>query len=262
MPRSVTPERPRRDPRPFSLQPKGGSICSGLTRASVHSCSAAQQAAMKWLSAPARSLPSSARQRRRALALPRIDTKGRRQVRHVRVWRKFTFSDPFGLCPPDDSNEDDCQNGKNGQQRASYCPVGSRGSPPNCTSVASPGVRSPGSCPNVSAEEWELGQRAIEATGDTEEGFLVRLDGAIESASGPGWRKTDRSIGPAGQWPADAATFVHSHPSGRGISPGDIGVAESTGIRVVSAGVGTNRYGSASRGGTPVTCNMPSRPGQ
>lgn len=169
------------------------------------------------------------------------------------------YTDPFGLCPPDDDNTDDCQKDEKGKHKKSYCPSGSAGTPPNCRSVAT-GAAVGGSCPNVSPQEWDQGQQAIGLTGGTEEGFLTKTDGSVQRADGEGWLKTGRSIGPAGDWPKDSKTFVHSHPSGGGISPGDVYVANNTGIRIVSAGVGTNRYGSAQRGSTPVTCNAPSRP--
>ena len=170
------------------------------------------------------------------------------------------FSDPFGLCPPEDNNTDDCQSDPKGGRRAAYCPAGSSGTPPNCQSIAS-GAAVGGSCLNVSDQEWDLGQQAIGLTGQTEEGFLITSKGSVQRADGPGWTKTLGSVGPAGgQWPAGSAAFVHSHPSGGGISRGDIGVTNSTGIRIVSAGVRTNRYGSAQRGLPPVTCNTPQRP--
>lgn len=169
------------------------------------------------------------------------------------------FSDPFGLCPPQDNNPDDCQNDTQGKRRQSYCPSGSSGTPPNCQSLAT-GAAVAGSCPNVTAQEWELGQQAISLTGSTEEAFLIMQGGGVQRATGPGWRKTARTIGPSGNWPSNSSSFVHSHPSGGGISSDDIGVATNTGIRIVSAGVRTNRYGSAQRGRAPVTCNMPNRP--
>ena len=168
-------------------------------------------------------------------------------------------SDPFGLCPPADKNEDDCQSDANGKRKSSYCPAGSSGTPPNCTSVAT-GAASAGSCPNASAQEWDLGQQAIGLTQKTEEAFLITTDGSAQRADGSGWIKTGSTIGPSTAWPANSRTFVHSHPSGGGISPTDVGVANTTGIRIVSAGVGTSRYGTAQRGQVPVSCNMPARP--
>jgi len=172
------------------------------------------------------------------------------------------FTDPFGLCPPADNNKDDCQQDTTGKKKAAYCPAGSQGTPPNCTSVAT-GQPSPGSCPNVNGQEWDLGQQSINATvteGEgLENGFLITGSG-VTPMTGPGFVRTTGSIGPVGRYPTGTQTLVHSHPSGRGISPGDVSVANSTGIRIVSAGVGTNRYGSASRGGTPVSCNTPVRP--
>ena len=171
----------------------------------------------------------------------------------------INLSDPFGLCPPADSNTDDCQSDANGKQKASYCPAGTSGTPPNCTSVAT-GAAAAGSCPNVSSQEWDLGQQAIALTTGTEEAFLISRNGSVQRADGPDWIKTGSSIGPSTSWPASSKTFIHSHPSGGGISPGDVGVAERTGIRIVSAGVSTSRYGSAQRGQAPVSCNMPARP--
>lgn len=171
----------------------------------------------------------------------------------------INLRDPFGLCPPEDNNLDDCQTDEKGNQRTVYCPTGTTGIPPHCRSLAT-GQPVGGSCPNVSTQEWDLGQQAIALTGNTEEGFLITRTGAIQRASGPGWNKARGGIYPLFGWPRNAGTFIHSHPSGGGISPGDINVANRTGIRIVSAGVATNRYGSTSRGATPVTCNMPERP--
>jgi RHS repeat-associated protein len=172
------------------------------------------------------------------------------------------FTDPFGLCPPEDQNEDDCQTDSKGTQKESFCPAGSHGTPPNCTSVATR-QPSPGSCPNVGAQEWDLGQQAITTTVQdpqrNEAGFYVTGSGAFPMV-GPGFVITAGTIGPVGGWPQGTHTMVHSHPSGRGISPGDIRGTDADGVRTVSAGVGTNRYGSYSKGGTAVTCNMPNRP--
>jgi RHS repeat-associated protein len=170
-----------------------------------------------------------------------------------------SYSDPFGLCPPADTNRDDCQNDRRGRHKKTYCPTGTAGTPPNCHSLAS-GAAVPGSCPNVSAKEWDLGQKAIALTQSTEEGFFITSRGAVGRADGPGWVKTDSSIGPFVSWPRSIATFIHSHPSGSGISPDDVGASDIIGFRIISAGVGTNRYGSYSPGGPPVTCNTPTRP--
>jgi RHS repeat-associated protein len=168
------------------------------------------------------------------------------------------FSDPFGLCPPEDNTTDDCQTDEDGKKKSSFCPAGSSGTPPNCTSLAT-GLASPGSCPNVSAQEWTLGQRAIAITGQNEEGFAIGSYGVIPM-TGPQFRRTGSTIGPAGDWPRGTHTMVHSHPSGGGISEGDIAATNADGVRTVSAGVGTNRYGAYSRGGTPTSCNMPQSP--
>ena len=108
-----------------------------------------------------------------------------------------------------------------------------------------------------------MGQQAIAGTLQdpqrNEAGFYITGSGAFPMV-GPGFAMTGGAIGPVGAWPAATHTMVHSHPSGRGISEGDIRATNADGVRTVSAGVGTNRYGSYSRGGTPVTCNMPNRP--
>ena len=170
------------------------------------------------------------------------------------------FSDPFGLCPPVDANQDDCQSDSTGIQKQAYCPTGTRGTPPNCTSVAT-GQPTSASCPNVSGQEWDLGQQAIQGSKQSglEEGFGITGSGVVPT-TGPTFVRTPASITALAGWPAGTTTLVHSHPSGRGISPGDVATANAGRIRVVSAGVGTNRYGSAARGKTPVTCNTPSRP--
>ena len=178
------------------------------------------------------------------------------------------FSDPFGLCPPDDNNQSDCQNDAKGHHKKAFCPSGTAGTPPNCKSLATGAVIA-GSCPNVSADEWDAGQQAIALSGSSnvENGFWFTNTGGARRAAGPNWVATPgtatsvATIRPAsGSFPNGTTRFVHSHPSGGGISPGDVQVATNTGIRIVSAGVGTNRYGSAQRGAAPVTCNMPTRP--
>ena len=173
----------------------------------------------------------------------------------------IAFSDPFGLCKDSEkgnaTQSEKCASDITGQ----WCPSGSKGSYPDCKSAAT-GAQVPGSCPNVSGQEWDVGQDAIERTEQSgvEEGSIITRDGQVVPMTGPDWVHTDRSIGPRDQWPGNAATAVHGHPSGNGISPGDQRMTNSTGIRGVSAGVRTSRYGSYSRGGTPTTCDLPTRP--
>jgi hypothetical protein len=173
-----------------------------------------------------------------------------------------TFTDPFGFCPPADKNKDDCQKDDNGKLKPAYCPAGSAGTPPNCRSLAT-GAPVGGSCPNVTAQEWDLGQQAIDITLEdperNEAGFYIN-GGGVHPMTGSGFVTTNKTIGPAGDWPQGTHTMVHSHPTGRGISGGDIDATDRDGVRTVSAGMGTNRYGSYSRGGIPVTCNMPNSP--
>ncbi|MCL4215059.1 MAG: hypothetical protein KJZ74_14205 [Gemmatimonadales bacterium] len=170
------------------------------------------------------------------------------------------FSDPFGRCPPEDNNLDDCQTDQKGDKKSQYCPAGTQGTPPNCASVKT-GDAVAGSCPNVSGQEWDLGQAAINTSiaSGVEEGFAITGTGVIP-ATGPNFLRAEGSLSAINGWPTGTSTLVHSHPSGYGISPGDVSMANSTGIRVVSAGVGTNRYGSAKRGSPAVSCNMPQRP--
>jgi RHS repeat-associated protein len=101
------------------------------------------------------------------------------------------FNDPFGLCPPADNNKDDCQNDDNGNHKASYCPSGTAGTPPNCHSLAT-GAAAAGSCPNVSADEWDAGQQAISLTGTSgmEEAFWFTDKGGARRAAGPAWVAT------------------------------------------------------------------------
>jgi len=172
----------------------------------------------------------------------------------------INFNDPFGVCPPDDNNQDDCQNDVKGNRKKSYCPAGSAGTPPNCQSLATKRL-SPGSCPNATRQEWGLGQQAIAATGQSnvEEGFAITGIGVVP-LTGPSYQKLLGSITAVNGWPSGTRTVVHSHPSGGGISPGDIAATNATGVRSVSAGVRTNRYGSYSKGGIAITCNMPNKP--
>ena len=167
------------------------------------------------------------------------------------------------MCPPKDHNRDDCQADSTGTKRQLYCPSGSQGTPPNCTSVAT-GQPAPGRCPNVTAQEWDLGQAAIalsQGSGGLEQGFGINQNKSVFVALGPLWVHTNRSIGPAsGEWPAGLSIFVHAHPSGGGISQGDVQLTQKVSFRIVSAGVGTDRYGTAQQGTTPVTCEMPQRP--
>jgi hypothetical protein len=137
-----------------------------------------------------------------------------------------------------------------------------RGTPPNC--VGGDGTSVPFSCPNVTPQEWDLGQEAIRLTIENgfrfEEGFAI-TDYAVIPMRGSAFVRDGSTIGPRnGTWPLGTHSMVHSHPSGRGISPGDIAGTDADGVRTVSAGVRTNRYGAYSRGGVAFTCNVPSRP--
>jgi RHS repeat-associated protein len=179
---------------------------------------------------------------------------------------QVSYIDPFGTCPPQDKNQADCQKDGNGNQKKAYCPSGSEGTPPNCKSVAS-GKPVAGSCPNVSPQEWQLGQEAIQATQtegkNLENGSYITTDGSAFPMTGPDFARTGGpppTIGPVGAWPAGTVTMVHSHVGGGGISEGDIAATDGDGVRTVSAGVGTNRYGAYSKGGTPTTCNVPEKP--
>ena len=62
------------------------------------------------------------------------------------------------------------------------------------------------------------------------------------------------------RWPLGMDVFVHAHPSGSGISPGDVSTAGIIGSRIISAGTDTDRYGSFSPGGVAITCDLPIRP--
>ena len=142
-------------------------------------------------------------------------------------------------------------------QQVTWCPSGTSGTPPDCISNAT-GQRVYGSCPNVSIAEYRMGQLAIAHTllSGLEEGFIMMLDGSWVNVRELGYRNLeDRLIG---RPPAGSLTLVHSHPSGRGISEDDVYSARVTWVRVVSAGVGTNRYGSANPSIEPgVSCDMP-----
>lgn len=103
-----------------------------------------------------------------------------------------------------------------------------------------------------------MGQLAIAHTllSGFEEGFVMMLDGSWINVRELGYRNLeDRLIGTL---PLGSLTLVHSHPSGGGIGSDDVNAARVAWIRVVSAGLGTNRYGSANPGLEPgVSCNMP-----
>jgi hypothetical protein len=113
-----------------------------------------------------------------------------------------------------------------------------------------------GSCPNVSFQEWNLGEQAIALSMQSggEEGFAILTSGTVISLNSLLPVKTSTGNFP---WytPPDVVTVVHSHPHGTGLSGDDIAWARASGRRVVSAAAG-NLYGSVSSGGPAVHCYL------
>jgi hypothetical protein len=122
----------------------------------------------------------------------------------------------------------------------------------------------------VSVREWNLGQQAITLTKQgisLEEGYMLFSDGTAQRMKEPNFIRYPDGIKIAMgyQIPAGVVAFVHSHPDGSGISPDDLTTALLRApIRVISAGVGTNLYGSAEwpEGGKPsyANCLLPNGP--
>lgn len=121
----------------------------------------------------------------------------------------------------------------------------------------------PQGCPNVSVQEWNLGQQAITLTKQgigVEEGYMIFSDGTVQRMIEPNFRRGPDYIKLPPQLPSGVVALVHSHPSGSGVDEGDLAIALlHPGVRVISAGRGTNLYGVSSwpPGGTPFYSNCP-----
>lgn len=131
-----------------------------------------------------------------------------------------------------------------------YCPSGSSGTPPFCTSNA---THRPvfGACPNVTSDTYQLAQQIRWQTTLTgiEQGVGILPDGTTVAAIR---NQAGSIVFPA----AGQVKIIHGHPSGAGISPGDIAGTLADGIYTVSVGVGTNRIGTAGVLEYPVSCDF------
>jgi RHS repeat-associated protein len=128
---------------------------------------------------------------------------------------------------------------------------GGFGGAPAAPSAPAPIVQ----CPNTTWLERHLARRADvrSSRSGTEEGYFVAPRSLwYQSIDGPNVRKGPRYI--EATPPFWAATMIHNHPSGRGISVGDSVYAYTYSVRVVSGSARTNVFGAINPGGARSTC--------